>query len=304
MRCLCIGICQLGAMVEILKKSKVFTTIYNEIKFYPVYEISVEKMQNILDNEVPNFDLILSQPVSNNYKNTNIYSTKTLRELALKHGKKHYVIANCYFTGYDPIPFQITNEKGEIIFLEGASYIPSLCLNNLLLHDVKGACVSWCNPNAYTKDELDRNLTLTLTELKMREDKIFDNNYGIDIRISDYVEHNFRNKHLFHTYNHPTNILIIELVKRLFERLALPYDNVILDHELLGDYSIPPPPSVYYYYKMNFEYPPHVISKIKYTTTNSAMSKYELLISKSNVDLHDRWRSTIAYGKSKLNNVS
>lgn len=304
MKCLCIGICQLGAMVEILKKSKVFTSIYDTIVFYPVYEISIEKMNSIIENEIPNSNLILSQPVSNTYKGTDLFSSKKLRELAKIHNIKHYIISNCYFTGYDPIPFQLTNSSGEIIFINGVSYIPSACLEDLIRNDVLGACRSWCNPDLYIQSELDRNLSLTLTELYQREQQVFDNDFGIDIKIADYIDKNFRQHHLFHTYNHPTNLVLFELIRRLFDRLSLPYDDVKVDRELLGDYSIPPPPSVYFGYKMTFKYPDYKIGAHVCRSTIDAMRKYNELMQKANPDLHERWRSVISSGRAKIAYVS
>jgi hypothetical protein len=263
--------------------------------------MSVEQMRYILDVQIANFDLILSQPVSETYKGTDVFSTKVLRETAIKHGKKHYIISNCYFTGYDPMPFQTTDKTGAIISSNGVSYYPSICLIDLIDGEINKACISWCKPTSYSRKELDYNLSYTLTELKMRESKIFNNDYGIDIGISDYIEANFKNLFLFHTYNHPTNLLIIELVKRLFNKLSLPYDNVVLDKELLGDYSIPPPPSVYIGYQMTFPYPNFVVGQNSYNNTLSAMKIYGELIKQAPNELYDQWKSTITYARSKLN---
>ena len=98
MKCLCIGICQLDAIYKILKDNSIFTSLYTEIFNYTIFTLSVEEMENILNNIVPTCDLILSQPVSENYKNNNIFSTSKLRS-KIKVGAKHLIIPNCYFTG-------------------------------------------------------------------------------------------------------------------------------------------------------------------------------------------------------------
>lgn len=299
MRCLCIGICQLGAVVEILKRSKVFTSKYADILFYPVFNISVEEMNRLLNDVVPTSDLIISQPVSNNYKGTDIFSSKKLRETCLKYGKPHLIMSNCYFTGYDPTPFQTTNLTGEIITQDGISYYPSLCVNSLLEGSVVNSCKKWCQLDAYTKKELDNNLALTLTELKTREQKVFDNPFSVDITISDYVEMHFKEKFLFHTYNHPTNILLMELFRRLMSTINLPCDTVHIDKELLGDNTIPPPPSVYYGYGCKFKYPKFVINRNEYPT-NEAMLIFIDTIMKIDKTYHDRWKSGISWGRSKL----
>lgn len=301
MKCLCIGICQLGAMVEYMKKSKVFTSIYDDITYYPIFNISVEKMQYIIDIEVPQSDLIISQPVSENYKGNDIFSTKKLRELAIKYGKTHYVVSNCYFTGYDPNPFQTTNKDGAIINYNNISYFPSSSLTQILEGDIRLACIKYNAPDLYSTLELENNYKNTMNELKKREERIFDNDYGIDIRISDFIENNYKIKYLFHTYNHPTNILIYELFKRLLIKLNLPIDNVIIDNEILGNFSIPPPPSVYYKTNMSFEYPKFILNKETYSTKRS-MEIFSDALKGTDLETHNRWKSTISWGRLKLKN--
>ena len=220
MICLCIGICQLQSVSEILNISEIFKSKYTKVVYYQVFNITEDKMKHILENEVKNADLILSQPVSEKYKGTDIFSTKKLRETALKYGKKHYIISNCYFTGYDPNPFQTTNEYGEILHFNNISYIPSMCFDELLDKNIEKSCIKWCNIDYYNKSQLEKNINNTLNELKSRESDVFGNGYGIDIKISDFIEENYKKVKLFHTYNHPTNVLLIELSRRVMNRIG------------------------------------------------------------------------------------
>jgi hypothetical protein len=300
MKCLCIGICQLGSMVDVLRKSRGFSSIYDQIVFYPVFEIDDQKMKYILEVEVPGSDLILSQPVSDNYKNTHLYSTKTLRDVCIKNGKTHYVVSNCYFTGYDPVPFQITDANGEIIKVDDVSYFPSQSFDSLINGDAKAAAIDWCMIEKYSPLELANNIMTTLATLKERENKVFDNEFGVDIRISDYIEENFKKEYLFHTYNHPTNIIIIELVRRLSNKMGIHVGNLKLDRELLGSYAIPPPPSVYYGYGMTFNYPKFIIANKEYGTYG-AMQIFTTIISRTPHELRNRWKSGILWGVDKLN---
>lgn len=301
MRCLCIGICHMKAVYTILKEDPVFSSIYNTIEYYAVFAITENEMKNILDNIVRDCDLVISQPVSDNYKGTNLFSTKTLRD-NIKPGVRHLILPNCYFTGYDPVPFQTTNDKHEIITNElGISYYPSISLKSLLLKDVKQASRDWCNIETYKKEELHNNYIRSITELKQRENKVFDNDYGTDIIISDYIEANYKSNFLFHTYNHPTNILLVELSRRVMNTLGIPNINLgyKLEKEILGDVSIPPPPSVYYISGMSFDYPYFIIKNTKYTTIE-AMKYFEFSLAVLSPTLHSQWLACISYGKSKL----
>ena len=301
MRCLCIGICQLIAITKILKQNDIFTSVYTDIICYAVFNLSVEEMQNILDNVVPTCDLILSQPVSNTYKETNIYSTATLRS-KIRKGATHLIIPNCYFTGYDPIPFQTTDVNNNVIDCDGISYYPSVCLNSLLNNDIKKACIDWCNVDYYSDTEIKNNFNKTIIELKIREEKVFDNNFGVDIIISDFIEKNYKDKLLFHAYNHPTNELLIELTKRIMNKLGIPINKLHnIDKELLGDVSIPPCLSVYIKSGFTFKYNTFSIFGNTYTTCE-AMKCLQLALKKFPPNLHEQWKSCIAYGRLKLNN--
>lgn len=300
MKCLCIGICQIVSICEILKKSKVFTSVYNEILCYTIFTITPEEMKNLLENVVPTCDLILSQPVSENYRGTDVFSTKVLRNRK-KESAKHLIIANCYFTGYDPVPFQITDSEGNITSVSGVSYFPSIALNFLLNSDLIHSCMDWCNLDAYSQQELENNYRKTITELKQRESKVFDNDYGVDVPISDFIESNYQNKFLFHTYNHPTNILLLELTKRITDKLGLILENAItLDRELLGDVTIPPPISVYVKMKMTFQYPLFKFGSREYKNTRDAMASFISLLILTDPKNHQQWKSSIIYGRSLL----
>lgn len=295
MKCLCIGICQVVAIADILRS---IPQLKNWIILdYTIFTLTEDEMKNILDNVLPTCDLILSQPVSDNYRNTNIFSSSTLRARIPKKAK-HFILANCYFTGYDPVPFQTTNGKGEIIHLNNISYFPSICLNSLLQSDIESAKKNWCNIQSYSLTELEKNVQNSLDELKRRENKVFDNDFPVDIKISDYIENNYKKKFLFHTYNHPTNELLFELVRRILKRLNISV-NIALQNEKLGSTSIPPCLSVYLLGKMEFVYPKFIINNIA-LDTDKAMNIFASALKTGDIALYEQWRNTISYGRSKI----
>ena len=251
-------------------------------------------MKDILENLVPECDLIISQPVSEGYRDNNIFSTRRLRE-RVKNGGIHLVLANCYFTGYDAMPFQITDKNGNIIHIDNISYYPAVSFENLLEGDIIGACKNWCDMEEFKIHELENNYWKTITELKEREERVFDNNYGVDIKISDYIEENYRKKHLFHTYNHPTNELLYELTRRIMDRIGMKGVKINkTEKELLGDTSIPPHISVYIHMNMDFKYPKFIINNMEYTTYE-AMRLFMETLRKSDKNLHQQWKDCIGY---------
>lgn len=286
MKCLIIGICQLNAIAQILKNNAIFNTLYDEIIIHVIFQLSELEMTNILQNIVPSMDLILSQPVSKNYKNSNIYSTFMLKSF-IKPGTKHLIITNCYFTGYDPLPFQLVQENGDILN-HHTTYYPLLSFNSILANDYISASKNWCNPKAYTKKIIQNNLQQSLQELEKREDRVFDENYDIDIKIADFIKNNYQDFYLFHTYNHPTNIILIEITKRILTKLKLP---IILNNnytEFLGDISLPPCPAVYINLECKFPYPLFVFNNKKYETRD-AMKYLTTDIQTLDHNLYDKW---------------
>ena len=315
MKCLAIGICQLEALTTILKQIPGFTDTYTEIVEKVIFLISEEEIQRVLDEVVPEMDLVLSQPVSRNYRDNEIFSSHTLRAAVTAAGGKHYIIANCYCTVYDPLPFQTTDINGNINSYELISYFPAISFfsllpdvwpdgnedgNSLQEDKVKQAAIDWCNIDAYVPATILRNVMRTMEELKSREKKVFEEDFPVDITISDFIEKHYRELYLFHTYNHPTNLLLIELAKKLCTKLNIEFVSPNLSRELLGLDSLPPCPSVYYHLKMSFPYPKIIIGGFEYETL-PAMTKYCKVLSKvKDEPLIQKWKDCIAWKKSLL----
>ncbi|WP_345993136.1 WcbI family polysaccharide biosynthesis putative acetyltransferase [Sulfurimonas sp. HSL-1716] len=49
--------------------------------------------------------------------------------------------------------------------------------------------------------------------------------YETDIKISDFIEQNYKKEKLFITHNHPTNIVFYEIIKKIFTILEIPFDQ-------------------------------------------------------------------------------
>jgi hypothetical protein len=254
---------------------------------YQIFELSVEDMENIINNIVPQMDLIISQPVSRSYKNNEIFSTYYLRK-AINKNSKHIIIPNCYFVGYDPLPFQIVGHDNETIS-NNITYYPLITLNELIEGNISKATKKWCNPNIYTTEMLTKNVEDSLSNLVAREKQVFDEEYGVDVIISDYITTNYTKYLLFHTYNHPTNKLLIILAKRILLKLNL---NCTIQEqyveEFLGSTTIPPSPSVYLKLKMQFMYPNFILNNKNYDTYK-AMHKLSKNICKYDKSLHQKW---------------
>lgn len=66
----------------------------------------------------------------------------------------------------------------------------------------------------YCENEIIQNSRSQMDKLRRRENKC-------DIRISDYIEKNYKDKQLFYDPNHPVNELIYEKGRRIMKILNL-----------------------------------------------------------------------------------
>lgn len=306
MKCLCIGICQLSALVRILQTLPWFTCHFEIIEAV-VFLTSPEEMENILQNVLPTVDLVISQPVSQSYSHGVIYSSRILRDKCLQQGIPHLIVSNCYFTGYDPLPFQVTDLNGKITPLEGITYFPAQCLQALLNGNKEQALQNW-NSNIYSGNILDNNLKKTLDELHRRESSVFDEDFEVDVKIADYIENNFRDIFLFHTYNHPTNALLKELLQRLLVKienlfhlkLGNALESPLWDIEQLGNDSLVPSPQVFQHFQLKFTKTYFTLNK-KIYTISELLDFLETLLSNTPENLKNLWLGNIKWKESLLN---
>lgn len=67
--------------------------------------------------------------------------------------------------------------------------------------------------------ELFSSVESSLNELKEREEVL-------DIKISDFIEKNWKTKRLFFTFNHPTTLLLLTLVKRIMKHSNIDFHKI------------------------------------------------------------------------------
>lgn len=294
MKCVCIGICQMKSICYLLKTSPNFSKKYTEIQVYAVYEITPEEMQRALEEDVSTCDLIISQPISDNYRNTHLFSTKTLKTYAEKYNIPHITMVNSYFTGYDPLPFQPRDPNGNALATDYCFPIASVQTS-----EYEEFLQKWNDPDLFTVEQLEYNVNRSLKSLEEREAKIFENDYGIDIRISDYIRDNYKHRHLFLTMNHPSNLLMLEVTRRIFERLGIEFDVPAPQKELLGMKCLPPAPAVYQKLGMTFQYPDFVINHRNYNLVD-AYNKYKTWLDTRQSEDRERWIREIEELKNKI----
>lgn len=71
----------------------------------------------------------------------------------------------------------------------------------------------------YSKDEVLTIFQKYISKIRQREE-------NWDVKILDFILENYCNFKLFYDPGHPTNIVMVEIVKRILKLLGLPYDDL------------------------------------------------------------------------------
>lgn len=257
-KCIFIGTCQVVAISEILKTNKKFNSTYIIDKIYQIHKTNIEEVDFLMNTEIKNADLIICQPVSNDYKNGK-YSTKRLMEN--KSVKCQVIlIPFAYFDGYFPYICYINDTDGNRIEKNNISYHDKNIINyiaNVIDSKKIGSkeYIGKTHNESYHVNVINKMFTSkdyynpqnciklaneSIKNLETRESFPYDYNKPVDIIISDYIKDNYKKYRLFNTMNHPSNILLNEISRRIL--LKLGYTDIEFDkfsEEQLGDIIFP-----------------------------------------------------------------
>jgi hypothetical protein len=224
------GNCQIEPLKFLLLKSKKFSdyfTYSSGIK--PVHLLRPEDTTQVI-TVLKNIDCFIYQKVGLAYGD---FSTDPLMGY-LKDSCHRICVPNSFFRGYNPetIYFKVNGKK-----------ISGFCDYhdaNVLREWIRGASLEKMermlrNPDYYSKSFISQNAEESLNELEKRESEC-------DITISDFIKSNWIDQKLFHTINHPSNNLLIEMANRILKIIGIPkLDKTELDikKELIGGTVLP-----------------------------------------------------------------
>jgi predicted SAM-dependent methyltransferase len=239
------GNCQGQALSKTLKLHEKFMEQYEYIQIKPVQNIKIDELKTIGEKILSKVDLLIYQPVSNKYKNTNVFASDNILSY-LKKNCIYISFPSCYFGGYFPELITIKDENGNNISVEhrvNDKVLQSTFVHdaNILLGFIKGynyqkIILDYKNTEFYDKNFLGQFYQKAIENLKLREGKD-----SIDIAISSYIEKKFRKKRLFHTFNHPTYELIEYIAKSILEKIEIPVstNKAVITEDFLDNISFP-----------------------------------------------------------------
>ena len=174
-------------------------------------------------------DLFISQHV----KEANRFGTKIATKnivTQLREDAKIIWIPNAYFDGYFPQYTHnarniVINDEPTGLFPNGDRFIDEIMENSEMNPDIEKILDRICDPDFISPEIIQNQTEKSLDELKNRE-------WICDVKISDYIEDNFRDEQIFWSINHPSSLVLFELAKRIWRLIGMRSEN-FLDREML-----------------------------------------------------------------------
>ncbi len=210
------GNCQVPYIVRFLSRTKEFTDVYILLSIPPIHTLTEEKEKGFEKGVLGWVKLFIFQ----NIREDNIFSRKLsstrIMEL-LSRGCKKVAIPNVFFKGYFPQlcsnpnnPFVGSKYNREGIFPYGDINIKSMLEEGMTSEEIFN-CLK--KENFYDTQRVREEVEKSIRELCEREKEC-------DVVISDFIEKNYKKKRLFFVPNHPTNVVIRELSRRILSFLG------------------------------------------------------------------------------------
>jgi hypothetical protein len=219
--CLFYGNCQTNALCKIFKN----IINYNFIEILPVHKLTQKDIDHVY-SILPTINILITQHVSDNYKNNAKLSSKSIISATNKTCKIIF-IPNCYFDFYYPnLSFLDSNDDTlqehyhDKLLLK--LYLSNKYNSKYLI--IKKYLEFINNNKIYDEKYLLSKAYLSLCEMKKRE-----NEKHHDVKISDFIEKNYKDKLLFYTTNHPTKVLLNFICEQICQILNINYVEQNID---------------------------------------------------------------------------
>ena len=267
--CLIYANCQNKLIAQYLNKSSDFNQEYS-IHRFPVHHL-IEKESTIPQELLQQADLFIHQPVKK------IHGDRSSEFILSQLPSSCQTISfpSLYFKGY--FPQYCKNPDNKVIkpnypygiMPHGDSNIISLVNEGKSVTEIIKIL---SDPDFYSRDFVIKNFNSTINELAKRETTI-------DIKVSDFIELHYQNYHLFHTQNHPSDLLGSYIVNQILELINLPIltQNLLEDsfhREVLDSFQIPIYPSVIKHLGLKFADCNTVYRNSSFSTNKMTFARY------------------------------
>lgn len=246
-KCLVYGNCQAIALKGFLSRNPAFAQSYELLDCKPVHLLTRADLPSLaaLLSEV---DLLIHQPISDNYRGIPQLSSRYLRS-QLKPEALAISFSVAYFSGYNP---EMVSPKVNGVTLSEPFNYHDINLMGLYL---EGKTVSETlslirREDFYSLAQAEQSLAQTFTNLEQRERLL-------DIRLAPFIRRYFKQMRLFYTFNHPSSAVLAHIANQVFEALELGanFFDLFSQAEILDRSYFPIYPALQRLLKLEFESP-------------------------------------------------
>lgn len=227
-----IGNCQADALSYFLLSNPTFKNTYEYIVYTPIFKMTNEELDKLYTDILPQLDLIIIQPISENYNNNNKYSTKSILNSVNKNCIK-ILFPSLFFDYYHPFnTYIIDKDKPGWKLGEPYDYHDKNILKSFLQFSSEDEALNkyyevLYNPELLTSYYFSNRLLTNINNLKEREIKYI--NYCTEdthiINSSSFIMDYFDKILLFYTINHPSKYLFYYISNSCLIYLNIPLET-------------------------------------------------------------------------------
>lgn len=253
--CLLYGNCQIYPLSVLLACNTEFRKTYKIIRLKPVFALEASDLKD-LERVCKEVDLFIYQPVREGYRGYLEFGTNYLKSL-LKPEAVAISFPSLYFKGYNPemVYLRESNSRDLLISPFGGYHNRNIFDMFLKGYNKRDIVNFLSERQAISKSYISKEIETTFNELKSREEK-----FSVDIRISNYIEKNWKKKRLFWTFNHPSNELLIYIADSILQRVCIDSCKYkvnflslrLLSTELLGRVYFSIHPGIHSHFNLKF----------------------------------------------------
>ena len=211
--------CQGIKLNTFLNSNKYFSKNYKLVHLKPIQTVTKQEIDNFY-KIIQQIDLIIMQPISDNYKNYHKYSTSSI----LKNVKKECVVImfpSMYFTGY--YPNIIHDNISSINIMVHDKNIIKIFIDSENKQRFVKKCIYMINSrHFYSKEYIKKNIKDSINNLLERElNAIKKYNPKFFIKLSKFISNNHMKNILFTSLNHETKYMYRYLSDQILDKLNI-----------------------------------------------------------------------------------
>jgi hypothetical protein len=225
-----LGNCQAAALGQLLSESRRYTNAYDLVSVPAVHRISARQVPT-LKRLLARTDLLIAQPINDGY-----------RELGLGLDELRAGLPTCArVLTWAPLYWDALFPFSVTVHLSNRRKVPAPLIGHHDLRLMAAADRGWGEQRALSLFSAPAVPKLGIRRVYENcEQRLGAREVGLDVRMLDFLRLADVEPHAFHSFNHPTRLVLGELTSRVLSRLDLPYaPDPRLVSEPLGRLRIP-----------------------------------------------------------------